>query len=94
MNTVFPLSFPDINFASIKLLNNCFTVILVPLHNLGQSKFLRKIIGDAIFNLKQCKGIPGTFNEFKNSVGRVTLSWVSTIEPIDLYIFSSPGILF
>lgn len=69
INTIFPLSLPVIILASIILFLSCLTHRRVPLHNFGESKFLNKMIGDPTFNFKQWSGIPGTFNEFKNSVG-------------------------
>lgn len=54
-NTVVPLSFSDIPFASMILFDNGFIVILLPLHNFGESKFPKKVIGDTIFNFKHFK---------------------------------------
>lgn len=54
-NTVVPLSFSDIPFASVILFDNGFIVFLLPLHNLGESKSPKKVIGVTIFNCKEFK---------------------------------------
>ena len=94
MNTDFPFSLPTIISASITLFRSCLTHSLVPLHSFGELRFLKSMIGDPTFNLRKCNGIPGAFNEFKNSVGKFTLSFSLTIVSINLYVFSSPCINF
>lgn len=51
INSISLSSIPEIIFASIVLLSNYLTVVLVSSHNLAESKFCSYIIRDPNFNL-------------------------------------------
>jgi len=89
--TISPLNFPlkivaSRTFPIILLITKC-----VPLHNLGGYKLRRRITGDPIFNRRLCGGIPGISMEFKNSVGKLTVSFSSTVVLVHLKDIKSPG---
>jgi hypothetical protein len=66
MSTTSPFTLPINIVASIKFGINYFIANLVPLHSFGAFKFRSKKIDEPSFKFKQCGGIPGDFNEFKN----------------------------
>lgn len=75
------------------LCDSCLTIILVSLHSCVKLKFSSSMVGDPIFNHRQCNGVPGTCKEFKMSVKKLKLSSTSTIIFI-VCIFSLHRIFF
>jgi hypothetical protein len=69
MSITSPFALPFNIVASIKFGINLVAANLVPLHSFGAFKFRSKIIDEPTFKFKQCGGIPGGSNEFKNSTG-------------------------
>ncbi|GFY64557.1 hypothetical protein TNIN_210711 [Trichonephila inaurata madagascariensis] len=63
-----------------------FTINLVPLHNLGASKFRISIIGALTFRIKLWASKSGVWIEFKNLMGYCTASSSLRMQSMDLHL--------
>ncbi|KAF0701554.1 Uncharacterized protein FWK35_00026820 [Aphis craccivora] len=68
IRTSSPLKLPLMIVDCITLFISFLTDNRVPLHNLGGFRFRNIIVIDPTFSCKLYGGVPGTSNEFKNSV--------------------------
>ncbi|GFU70324.1 hypothetical protein TNCV_2106631 [Trichonephila clavipes] len=86
-----PLNFTVKIFASRSFLVSLLMKKHVPSHNLGGFKLHSKITSEPIYNRRLSGGIPDISREFKNSAGKFTVLFSSTIVSIDLKGIGSPG---
>ena len=84
INNVSPFSFSDIILPSMTLFLSYLMHSFAPLRNCSEFRFRSKVIWETAFNLRQCHGIPGMFNEFENPVEKLTFSPLSIIVTIDI----------